>query len=199
MLNIIVQLFLTFADVIGENQELIFLFNSIDGACSSANYCELLQAFTRCQGTLYLTLQASNRRQLLKLFLVQASKKQSTPLRGWNRTSSDPHQALVGYQPHALQPHHPHQLPTNYSYSPQPNYSPQNHAHAANYPMPQQMPPQYQTNPPNYPPSPNYDQVPSVEQRNVVNAAPMVAQLEPHPTAGRNLQSAELKKGMCDF
>ena len=33
----IVQLFLTLADVIGENHELIFL-NSIAGACSSADY-----------------------------------------------------------------------------------------------------------------------------------------------------------------
>ena len=35
-------------------------FNSLDGACSSANYCELLQAFTRCQSTLFMALQASN-------------------------------------------------------------------------------------------------------------------------------------------
>ena len=53
----IVQQFLTFADVIDENHELIFFFNSIDGAWSSADYFELLQAFTRCQGTIFMALQ----------------------------------------------------------------------------------------------------------------------------------------------
>ena len=38
-----------------------YFFNSIDSACLSANYCELLQAFTRWQGTLFMAFQASNR------------------------------------------------------------------------------------------------------------------------------------------
>ena len=50
-----------------------YFFHSIDGACLSADYCELLQVFTRCQGTLFMAFQASNRRQRSKFAAYQAT------------------------------------------------------------------------------------------------------------------------------
>ena len=54
-------LFLTFTDVIGENHELIILSIPQMAPCSSAYYCELPQAFPKCQHTLFMALQTSNR------------------------------------------------------------------------------------------------------------------------------------------
>ena len=48
-----------------------YSFNSIDDACSSAVYYELLRAFIRCQSTLFMAYQASNRRQRNVLQLIK--------------------------------------------------------------------------------------------------------------------------------